>query len=160
MKMRYIHLMPLLAMLLSASFANATDNSWLVLERKSDGNPEIVSVVRSVPPADIRSRFPALMEVAWGYKALPNGLPTEEELVRAHTLYAGIDKIVGANGVHAMTRTGDGDRTMYFYVADAEQLRKSIRRFFDAQRPISVKVSASSDPNWNAVQRVLNGVNK
>lgn len=90
--------------------------SWLILERTSQLDPEIVSVISRLPNGETRRRFPVLLEVRWGYKGLPNGLPTEDEIIFGRTLYAGLDTIMGTHGVHAMTRTGDGGRTMYYYV--------------------------------------------
>ena len=136
----------------------AEEKDWLVLKRVSGGSPEIVSVVRAIPSADIRGRFPVRMEVAWGYEALPNGLPTEKELVRGRTIYAELDRIVGGNGVHAMTKTGDGGRTMYYYITNIEPLREALLRYFDSQPPLSVKVSTLPDPHWSALQCVLDGV--
>src|SRR4051794_19439140 len=81
--------------------------SWLILKRTSRPNPEIVSVVAKLPSSEVRRRFPMLLEVAWGYKGLPNGLPTEEEIILGRTLYAGLDRIVEEHGAHVMTRTGD-----------------------------------------------------
>ena len=132
--------------------------SWLVLERTATDKPEIVSVIRRLPSPEMQARFPVLLEIAWGYKSLPNGLPTEDELVFARTLYAGLDKIIGPLGIHAMTRTGDGGRTMYYYVTDAESPRKGIRELFDAQPSISVKVVAREDPDWQRVREVLSAV--
>jgi len=100
-----------------------------------------------------------LLEIRWGYKGLPNGLPTEDELIFARTLYTGLDRIVGGHGMHAMTRTGDGGRTMYYYVDDAAKLQGAIRELFDAQPSMSVKVVARDDPNWDTVREVLSATN-
>jgi hypothetical protein len=133
---------------------------WLILERTSRPDPEIVSVVRELPTHDTRRQFPVLLEVRWGYKGLPNGLPTEDELIFARTLYTGLDGIVANNGIHAMTRTGDGGRTMYYYVDDPAKLQDAIRKFFDAQPPMSVKVTARDDRDWNTVREVLSATRR
>src|SRR5262245_23344380 len=73
--------------------------SWLILERTSQPRPEIVSVIRNLPQAETRRRFPALLEVRWGYKGLPNGLPTEDEIVFGRTLYADLDEIMDGHGM-------------------------------------------------------------
>ena len=148
----------LAACLLASCASPRHDESWLILERTSTQHPEIVSVMRNLPNAETRTRFPILFEVAWGYKSLPNGLPTEDELVIARTLYDGLDRIVGPNGVHAMTRTGDGGRTMYYYIADVALVSEAIRTFFDAQPPMSVKVVARQDPGWERVREVIDGI--
>jgi Family of unknown function (DUF695) len=114
--------------------------------------------MRNLPARDVRGRYPMLVEIAWGYKSQPNGLPTEEELVFGRTLYAELGKIVGRNGIHAMTRTGDGGRTMYYYVTDPALLRDPIRKYFDAQPPISVRVSVREDLNWERVSEVLDAI--
>ncbi|QSI76650.1 DUF695 domain-containing protein [Niveibacterium microcysteis] len=132
------------------------EGGWQILERLGPNNPEIVRVVRRLPESAVRARFPVLLEVRWGYRSLPNGLPIEAELIYARTLYAELGKIVGQNGIHAMTRTGDGGRTIYYYIASADPIRDSVRRFFDAQPPISVSVSARADPDWRVVKQVLN----
>lgn len=133
---------------------------WLILERNSSKQPEIVSVMRDLPSTDIQQRFPVLLEIMWGYEALPNGLPTERDLMYARKLYAGLDSLVGEQGVHAMTRTGGGGRTMYYYVSEAESLSKGVRAFFDAQPPISVKVVASKDPAWQRVRDMLRAIKR
>lgn len=128
---------------------------WLIVERTSRPDPEIVSVVSKLPAPDTRRQFPVLLEVRWGYKRPPNGLPTEDELIFARTLYTGLDEIVANNGIHAMTRTSDGGRTMYYYVDDPTKLQDAIRKFFDAQPPMSVKVIARDDRDWDTVREVL-----
>ena len=85
---------------------------WLVLERKG-GTPEIVTVVGKLPAPAVRARFPTLLRVAWGYAALPNGMPTEGELVRGRELYSNLDRIIGQGGIYVMSCTGDGRRTIW-----------------------------------------------
>jgi len=132
---------------------------WLVLERSGTAQqPEVVSIIDKMPAQSTLVRFPVLLEVRWGYKALPNGMPVEEELVHARELYAGLDRIIGEGGVHAMTRTGDCERTMYYYVDSAERHAVAIREFFDAQPPISVRVTARSEADWASVRKVLNAI--
>jgi hypothetical protein len=133
-------------------------DAWLILERSGTTQPEIVSVVKELPALSVRLKFPVLLEVKWGYKALPNGMPVEEELARAKEFYAGLDRIVGGNGIHAMTRTGDGGRTMYYYVESADSHAVAIRKFFDAQPPVSVKVTARAEADWASIRKVLDAV--
>jgi hypothetical protein len=132
---------------------------WLILERNSS-RPEIVSVIRDLPSEDIQQRFPVLLEITWRYEALPNGLPTERDLIHARMLYAGLDSLVGEQGIHAMTRTGGGGRTMYYYVREAGSFSKGIRALFEAQPPISVKVVASKDPAWKRVRDMLSAIKR
>lgn len=133
-------------------------DAWLVLERTGTRAPEIVTVVRELPPLAVRARFRVLLQVSWGYQALPNGMPAEEELEKARALYSALDRIIGANGVYAMSRTGDGGRTMYYYVEDAAAHQDAIRRYFDAQPPLSVKVTARDEPGWDSIRKVLDAV--
>jgi hypothetical protein len=163
MKSQHLWFRPLLlcATLICAGLTgcqNLHPESWLIIERTSQPHPEIVSVARNVPTPETRHRLPLRLEVRWGYKGLPNGLPTEEEIIFGRTLSAGLDKIVDGHGIHAMTRTGDGGRTMYYYVDHRAQLQDAIREFFDAQPPISAKVLISQDPDWETVHRVLNAI--
>jgi len=99
------------------------------------------------------------MDLRATFRSTRNGLPTEDELIFARTLYTGLDRIVGGHGMHAMTRTGDGGRTMYYYVDDAAKLQGAIRELFDAQPSMSVKVVARDDPNWDTVREVLSATN-
>jgi hypothetical protein len=85
-------------------------------------------------------------------------MPTEESLAKARELYSALDRIIGASGMYAMSRTGDGGRTMYYYVEDATAHRDAIRRYFDAQPPISLKVTARDEPDWHSVRKVLDAV--
>jgi hypothetical protein len=41
---------------------------------------------------------------------------------------------------------------------DAAKLREPIREFFDAQPPISIKVVAREDPNWERVTEVIHSI--
>jgi hypothetical protein len=131
---------------------------WLILERSGTAQREIVSVVKELPAPAVLAKFPVLLEVKWGYKALPNGMPVEEELARAKMIYGGLDRIIGEKGIHAMTRTGDGGRTMYYYVQSAERHAAAISEFFEAQPPISVKVTARDEADWASVRKVLDAV--
>ena len=130
------------------------------MERNSNKQPEIVSVILELPNKDIQQRFPVLLEIMWGYEALPNGLPTERELILARKLYEGLDSLVGKQGVHAMTRTGGGGRTMYYYVKEAGTLNKGIHNFFNAYPPISVKVIAGKDPAWQRIRETLSAIKR
>jgi hypothetical protein len=94
----------------------------------------------------------------WGYASLPNGLPTEEEWIRARDLSTALDRIIGVGGVHAMTRSGDDGRTHYYYVEDAAAHAKALREYFDSLPPISMKIVARDEPGWESVREVLEGV--
>lgn len=145
------------------SSAAATDfpegkQDWLVLERKGAGTPELVTVLRALPPAGVRTRFPVLLQISWGYASLPNGLPTEAEIKRGRELYASLDSIMGQKGIYAMSRTGAGGRTIYYYVQNATDHSEAMRRYFDSLAPLSIKVTARNEPGWNSVQEVLRDV--
>lgn len=150
--------------LLSLAFGHAapnvpeTEDSWLVLERTATRTPEIVTVLRSLPEPSVRRKFPILLVISWGYQALPNGMPTEQELARARQLYSALDRIVGTAGMYAMSRTGDGGRTMYYYVENASDQVDAIRQYFDSQPPISIKVTVDREPGWSTIQSVLDAV--
>lgn len=150
--------------ILPLAFGHAAPNvpepvdSWLVLERTATRTPEIVTVLRSLPEPSIRRKFPILLMISWGYQALPNGMPTEQELYRTRELYSALDRIVGTAGMYAMSRTGDGGRTMYYYVESASDQVDAIRKYFDAQPPISIKVTVAREPGWGTVQSVLDAV--
>ena len=146
------------ALVLYGGFCSAWAAELLILERSQSARPEIVTVIEKLPAQTVRARFPVLLEVKWGYKSLPNGMPTEEELGRARLFYAELDRIVGESGMHAMTRTGDGGRTMYYYVENAERHTGAIRQFFDAQPPVSVKVTARAEADWSSVREVLSAL--
>jgi hypothetical protein len=130
----------------------------MVLERTNGATPEIVSVLSQLPSKEVRSKYRVLLRVMWGYAALPNGLPTEEELIRAPEHYAALDRIIGVGGVHAMTRSGDGGRTHYYYIKDPSAHAKALREYFDSLPPISVKIVARDEPDWDSVREVLEGV--
>jgi len=151
-----------MAALVSAAAANEYPEGkqkWLVLERQGARFPEIVTVLATLPAPEVRAKFPVLLQVSWGYAPLANGLPTEEEIVRGRDLYANLDRIFGQGGIYAMSRTGAGGRTMYYYVANSGSNAEALRQYFDSLSPISVKVTKHSDPEWNSVREVLNGVN-
>lgn len=137
----------------------ADRQNWRVLERTRTARPETINVVRELPTPPTRERFPVLLEVAWGYKSLPNGMPAEEESALGKRLYDALDEIIGAHGLHVMTVTGDGVRTMYYQVEDAERHAGALKSFFEALPPISVKVRARDEPDWETVREVL-GANK
>jgi hypothetical protein len=130
-------------------------DKWLVLERTGTKAPEIVTVIRALPPLTVRARFRVLLQISWGYQPLTNGMPAEQELAKARELYSALDRIIGTRGMYAMSRTGDGGRTMYYYVEDVAAQREAIRRYFDAQAPLSIKVTARDEPGWDSVRKVL-----
>jgi Family of unknown function (DUF695) len=142
------------------SSAAATDfpegrQNWLVLERKGAGVPEIVTVLRALPATDFRAKFPVLLRISWGYTSLPNGMPTEADTKLGRELYARLDSIFGQKGIYAMSRTGGGGRTMYYYVQNATDHSELMRRYFDSLASISIKITAQNEPGWNSVQEVL-----
>ncbi|MDP1656411.1 MAG: DUF695 domain-containing protein [Hylemonella sp.] len=153
-----------LTMAALASAAAATEfpegkQKWLVLERQGTKLPEIVAVLENLPVPDVRAKFPVLLQILWGYASLANGMPTEEEIVRGRDLYANLDRIIGMSGIYAMSRTGDGGRTIYYYVASPESHAEALRQYFDSVLPISVKVITRNDPEWSSIREVLNEVN-
>ena len=138
---------------IGAAVAADRDN-WLVLKRVGAGKPETLSVTRELPGEAARAKLPMLVEVLWQYKALPDGMPAESEQALGKRLYDGLDEIFGAQGVHVMTRTGDGGRTMYYYVADAERHATQIKKFFDGMPPFSVQIRARDEPDWETVREI------
>lgn len=157
-------LLALCAVAVNARAAPAADGSagdkreWLILERRNAHPPEIVSVLAIFPDPEVRGRYPVLLRVIWNYAALANGMPTEEEIVRGRVLYANLDRIIGQGGVFAMSRTGAGCRTMYYYVASAEAHANAIRQYFDSLPPISVEVIKRAEPGWDSIREVLDGL--
>lgn len=139
--------------LLGAAWGADRDN-WLVLQRVGTAQPEILTVVRDLPGPAVQKKFPVLMEVVWRYKALPNGMPTEEELALGKRLYDALDGIFADRGMHVMTRTGDGGRSMYFHVDNAERHGDALKAFFDSLPPMSVQVQARDEPDWETVREV------
>jgi len=133
---------------------------WLVLERHNRGNVEIVTVLDSLPAEDIRINYPQLLSVTWGYKPLPNGLPTEQEIARGRLLYAAFDRILGQDGYYAISRTGSGGRSIHYYVRNFQSHSAALKEYLDSLSPISVKVSLSDEPRWNSVSDILNSVER
>ena len=153
-----------LATVMLVSAAAATEfpegkQKWLVLERQGAKPPEIVTVLATLPAPEIRAKFPVLLQVLWGYAPLANGMPTEEEIARGRDLYVNLDRIFGQNGIYAMSRTGAGGRTMYYYVTSPGTYAEALRQYFDSLPPITVKVTKHNDPEWNSIREILNGVN-
>lgn len=132
----------------------ADAQNWLTLERVGTAKPETLAVARDLPDQPARERLPVLIEVRWAYKALANGMPTEDELALGKRLDAGLDGIFGARGMRVVTRTGDGGRTMYFHVDDAERHAGAIKRFFDSLPAVSVQVRARDEPDWETVREI------
>lgn len=146
-----------LSLWIGAAMAADREN-WLVLERTGSGRPETINVVRDLPAAPTRAKFPVLLEVAWRYKSLPNGMPAAEESALGKRLFESLDEIIGANGVHVMTITGDGTRTMSYQVENAERHARALKAFFDALPPVSVNVRARDEPDWETVREVLKAI--
>lgn len=156
--------MQLLAAVFVAVLAGCTTipvpekDNWVVLERSGTGRPEIVLVRREVPGPTVRDRFPVLLLVQWGYDSLRSGMPTEQEIERGRELYSALDRIIGSGGIYAMSRTGDGGRSIYYYVSDAGSHADALRRYFDSLPPISVRVEARDEPDWHSVREVLDAI--
>lgn len=133
----------------------AEKDDWIVLGRSGTDRPEVVLVRRELPTTSVRSRFPVLLQIKWGYDSLPNGMPTEKEIERGRDIYTALERIIGKDGVYAMTRTGDGGRTIYYYVSDPARHAAALRSYFDSLPPISVRVIARDEPDWHSVREVL-----
>lgn len=133
---------------------------WLILKRHNHGNVEIVTVLDSLPAEDIRNNYPQLLSITWRYKPLPNGLPTEQEIVRGRLLYTAFDRILGQDGYYAISRTGSGGRTIHYYVRNFQRHSAALKEYLDSLPPISIKVSLSDEPRWNSVSDILNNVER
>lgn len=131
---------------------------WLVLERRNAQPREIVSVLAVLPGPEVRASYPVLLRLTWSYAARADGMPTEEEIIRGRELYANLDRVIGQAGVFAMSRTGAGCRTMFYYVASADAHTNAIRDYFDSLPPISVEVTRRPEPGWDSVREVLDGL--
>ena len=147
-----------IAVSLCVSAACAADKDWLVLQRVGTAQPEVLSVVRELPDQRARERNPVLVEVKWAYKALPDGMPTQDELVLGKRLEDGLDRIFGAQGMHVMTRTGDGARSMFYHVENAERHAPALKTFFDSLPPLSVEIRARDEPDWETVKEVREAI--
>jgi hypothetical protein len=154
----FARLLALAASLWIGAAVAADRDNWLVLQSVGPGKPEILNVARDLPDAAGRAKFPVLVEVLWQYKSLANGMPAESEAALGKRLYDGLDAVFGAQGVHVMTRTGDGGRTMYYYVANPERHAAQIKAFFDGLPPFSVQVRARDEPEWETVREVREAV--
>ena len=132
---------------------------WLVLEQ-SNGNalPEFISVIGELPKKADRQKYSHLFIVKWGYEANPNGLPTEAALIKGRTLYTELDHVFGSNAVFALSRTGGGGRTMYYYATSTSKVGAALKRHFESSPPISISVSAIEQPEWSAVHEVLSRI--
>jgi hypothetical protein len=133
-------------------------DDWFVLERSGTDGPEIVLVRRRLPTESVRARYPVLLRVEWAYESLENGPPTQKEAERGWEIYAALDKIIGREGVYAMSRTGDGGRTIYYYVEEPRRHAAALRRYFDSLPPISIRISVRGEPDWRSVSEVLGAV--
>lgn len=153
-----------LCLVLASSSASAEfpegRRGWLVLERDNRGNVEIVTVLDSLPAEDIRINYPQLLSIKWGYRALPNGLPTEQEIARGRLLYLALDRILGQDGYYAISRTGSGGRTIHYYVRNFQSHSASLKEYLDSLPPISVKVSLRDEPRWDSVSDILNSIER
>jgi hypothetical protein len=149
----------LAALVLVAACTTIDKDEWLVLSRSGKNRPEIISVRSALPADAIRARFPVLLQIEWGYESLPNGMPTEREIERGRQIYAALDRLIGARGVYAMSRTGDGGRTMYYYVDDPAPHATALRTYFDSLLPISIQVTVRKEPDWRSVREVLSAAN-
>lgn len=137
------------------TMAKPENDDWVVLGRSGTEKPEVVLVRRDLPTASIRDRFPVLLRIQWGYDALPNGMPTEQEIERGREIYSALDRLIGNSGIYAMSRTGDGGRTIYYYVSDPASHAVALRSYFDSLPPISVRVIARDEPDWHSIREVL-----
>lgn len=152
-----------LALVIAASLSTAavaaTDReNWLVLERVGSDRPEVLTVVRELPALPARTGFPVLVEIIWGYKALANGMPAAQEGALSKRFLDSLDAIFGARGVHVMTRTGDGQRTMYYYVDNPDRHTEAMKKFFDALPPLKLEVRARDEPDWETVREVREAI--
>jgi hypothetical protein len=156
--MRHVKLTLALLLTLIASSAQSADTAdtwWTILQGEENGRKIVVSVINRLPDLEIRARSPTLLKVQWGYQDNESGMPSEEEIALMHSLEDGLYRIVTGQGIHAMNRTGNGGRTWFFYVGNVEALRIPIKDFFDAQEPMSIKVSAEQDAEWSRISEVL-----
>ncbi len=53
-----------------------------------------------------------------------------------------------------MTRTGDGQRTMSYYVDNPDEHMAAMKKFFDALPPLKLEVRARDEPGWDTVRGV------
>ncbi len=134
--------------------------SWLIAEREGLGSPEILTTLEFLPDKEIRAKYPHLLSIAWGYESLQNGLPTESEILKGRNLYSSFDKILGSDGIWAMTLTGDGGRTMHYYVRDFENHAPGLRAYLDSLPPISIKVSLRNDVDWEFLRKAICSIRK
>ena len=133
---------------------------WLILERSVLGNNEVTTVLSSLPSKDVRTTYPQLLSIAWGFESLSNGMPTEPEIARGRILYAAFDQILGQDGIYAMSRTGNGGRTIYYYVKNFSNHSSALKEYLDSLPAISIKVSLHDEPRWNSVFDVLKNVKR
>ncbi|WP_432419675.1 DUF695 domain-containing protein [Herbaspirillum aquaticum] len=131
---------------------------WLLLERDNRGNKEIVTVLDSLPAQDIRIKYPQILSVTWGYRSLPNWLPTEQEITRGRLLYSALDTILGQDGYYAISRTGSGSRTMHYYVRNLQNHSAALKEYLDSLQPISIEVSLRDELRWDSVSDILESI--
>lgn len=143
----------------TAQFSEAR-RGWLFLERDNRGNKEIVTVLDSLPAEDIRIKYPQILSVTWGYRSLPNWLPTEQETTWSRLLYSAFDRILGQDGYYAISHTGSGSRTMYYYVRNFQNHSAALKEYLDSLQTISIEVSLRDEPRRDSVSDILESIER
>jgi hypothetical protein len=132
---------------------------WLILEKNdSVSNVEFLSVIDEMPKRAVRHKYPHLFIIKWGYEANPDGLPTEAAMIKGRTLYKELDRVFGSNAVFALSRTGGGGRTMYYYASNSAKQGAALKQYFKSGPPISIGITVATQPDWSDVQQVLSQV--
>jgi hypothetical protein len=132
---------------------------WLILEKKnSEAGPEFVSVIGEIPKKAERQKYSYLFIIKWGYESNSDGLPTEAALIKGRALYKDLDRVFGSNAVFALSRTGGGGRTMYYYASNSSKQGTALKQYFESGPPISIHISVTKQPEWSEVHEVLSQV--
>lgn len=132
---------------------------WLILEKNNSGaRPEFVSVIGEMPKKADRQKYSYLFIIKWGYEANPDGLPTEASLIKGRALYKELDQVFGSNAIFALSRTGGGGRTMYYYASNSAKPGAALKQYFESGQPISISISVTKQPGWSEVHEVLSQV--
>lgn len=95
-------------------------------------------------------KYPYRMTVCWDYKALPDGMPSDEDAALMEQATDALlnetrrDPAAILTGIY----TGDGVRDWIFYTRSLHIFRNILNRALESLPPLPLKIDAAEDPVW------------
>lgn len=132
-------------------------NEWFAGEAEADGMRVIVRGRLFLKQQQQCGSYPMRAEVIWSYPPDPQGMPSNDELLRIDDQMNRLTETVEQNGEALLTAVhiGAGKAWFVYYTRNLDRFSELLDSAFSGQPPLPIQVGATRDTDWSERKKTL-----